>query len=177
MKIINTGIIGVKYIELDTWLDDRGAFVEAFVDEAWRKAGIDFDLIQVNYSKSDKAGTIRGMHWQDAPAAQGKIVFAVNGPVFDAVTDVRKHSHSFGKSVGYELFPQVNAIFIPKGVAHGYQALEDRAGLVYLVDAPYSPVHECGIRYDDPDAGIRWPLKAVNVAPKDLKWPTILDIR
>jgi dTDP-4-dehydrorhamnose 3,5-epimerase len=166
----------VLYIELDAWCDDRGVFSEAFVKEKWRSMGIDFDLIQVNLSKSDRVGTVRGMHWQDHPMSQGKIVYAVEGRVYDAVTDVRKGSSTFGKSLGYELFPQANALFIPKGLAHGYQALTPGASLMYLVDAPYSKPAERGIRYDDPDAGILWPIPVVNVAKKDLEWPALKEM-
>jgi dTDP-4-dehydrorhamnose 3,5-epimerase len=176
MKVKETAIVGLKYIELDPHLDERGAFVEAFTKAKWGELGIDFAPSQVNFSTSDKAGTIRGMHWQEVPMGQGKIVFALQGRVYDAVVDPRRTSYSFGKTVGYELFPWVNALYIPKGLAHGYQALEDRSGLIYLVDAPYSPSHECGLRYDDPVAGIPWPLPAVNVAPKDLRWPTLKEI-
>lgn len=176
MIVRDTAIVGLKYIELVPFLDDRGSFAEGFSRADWKKAGIDFDMVQMNLSKSDKIGTIRGMHWQDEPFGQGKIVYAISGRVYDAVVDVRRTSYSFGKSVGYELYPQVNALFIPKGLAHGYQALTEGASLLYLVDKPYSPPHERGLRYDDPDAGIRWPVPADNVAPKDLKWPTLKEL-
>jgi dTDP-4-dehydrorhamnose 3,5-epimerase len=176
VKVLETPIQGLKYIELDAWCDDRGVFTEAFVRGKWRELGIDFDLLQVNLSKSDEPGTIRGMHWQEDPAAQGKIVYAVEGTVYDAVVDVRKGSPTFGKSAGMKLFPQVNALYIPKGLAHGYQAMTRGASLMYLVDAPYSKAHERGVRYDDSDAGIRWPLSAVNVARKDLEWPSLKEI-
>jgi dTDP-4-dehydrorhamnose 3,5-epimerase len=116
------------------------------------------------------------MHWQAAPMGQGKIVYAVSGSVYDAVVDVRKESGTYGMSFGVELFPQSNALFVPKGVAHGYQALSEGATLMYLVDAAYSPAHERGLRYDDVEAAIGWPVPAVNVAPKDLRWPTFREL-
>lgn len=176
MRVHNTPVHGVKLIELEPHLDERGIFAEGFVKAAWAKEGIDFDVLQVNLSKSDRAGTIRGMHWQADPHSQGKIVYAVSGAVFDAVVDVRKASGTYGMSCGYELFPQANALFVPKGVAHGFQALSDGATLLYLVDAPYSKACERGLRYDDMEAGIKWPLPVVNVAPKDLKWPTFREL-
>lgn len=176
MIVKDTGVLGVKYIELVPFVDERGIFTESYVKAEWAKAGIDFEVTQANLSKSETPGTIRGMHWQEDPVGQGKIVFAVSGRVYDAVVDARRTSYTFGRSVGFELFPQVNALFIPKGVAHGFQALTEGATLLYLVDAKYSPPHERGLRYDDPDTGIQWPLPAVNVAMKDLKWPTLKEI-
>lgn len=176
MKVSKTSIPGVLYIDLEPRLDDRGIFSEAFVKSAWKQAGIDFEVCQMNLSKSDRPGTIRGMHWQAAPAAQGKIVYAVSGSVYDAVIDVRRDSPTFGKSLGYDLIPQMNALFIPKGFAHGYQALMEYSTLLYLVDAPYSPTHERGLRYDDPGVKIPWPMKAVNMAPRDLKWPSLKEV-
>lgn len=176
MVVKDTAIVGVKYIELTPFTDPRGVFVEGFVREKMKGAGIDFDVVQMNLSRSAAAGTVRGMHWQETPFGQGKIVYCVSGRVFDAVVDVRRTSYTFGRTVGYELSPQSNALFVPKGLAHGFQALTDDAMLLYLVDAPYSPPHERGLRYDDPDAKISWPLPAKNVAPKDERWPTLKEI-
>lgn len=176
VKVKSTELPGVKYLELTPYADERGVFAEGFSKKVLSEAGIDFDVIQMNLSKSDKPGTIRGMHWQDAPFGQGKIVYAISGRVYDVAVDIRRTSYTFGKSVGFELFPQVNALFIPAGFAHGYQALTEGASLLYLVDKQYSPAHERGIRYDDPDAGIQWPLPAVNVAVRDSSWPSLRDL-
>ena len=176
MKVHKTPVHGVKLIDLEPHMDGRGIFAEAFVANAWAREGLDFYVFQVNLSKSDKIGTIRGMHWQAPPAAQAKVVYAVSGYVYDAVVDVREDSGTYGMSFGVELGPQSNALFVPKGVAHGYQALSEGATLMYLVDAPYSPAHERGLRYDDGEAGIQWPKPAVNVAPKDLRWPTFREL-
>lgn len=176
MKCEKTPIEGVYHILLEPWLDDRGIFVEAYEKIKLKKGGIDFDIVMMNLSKSDKAGTIRGMHWQDEPFAQAKIVFSASKRIFDAVVDVRKGSSTYGKSCHVVLFPQTNAFYIPRGVAHGCQSLEDQAMLTYLLDGFYSPAQERGLRYDDPDAKIPWPLPPVNVADKDLRWPTLREL-
>lgn len=176
MKKQETPIWGVYEIRLEPWVDDRGIFVEAFDQKKLSGQGIGFNIVMMNLSKTDKAGTVRGMHWQADPFAQGKIVFSASKRIFDAVVDVRPESPTFGKSYSLELYPQTNALFIPRGIAHGCQALEDGAMLTYLLDNFYSPPHERGLRYDDPEAKIPWPLPARDVAPKDLRWPTLREL-
>jgi dTDP-4-dehydrorhamnose 3,5-epimerase len=157
-------------------VDDRGIFVEAFNTSKLWSAGIKFDIVMMNLSKSDQAGTIRGMHWQNPPFEQGKIVFSASKRIFDAIVDIRPGSESYGKIFHVDLYPQTNALLVPRGVAHGCQALEDGAMLTYLLDNLYSPPSEKGLRYDDPEAQIPWPLPPVNVAGKDLKWPSMKEI-
>jgi dTDP-4-dehydrorhamnose 3,5-epimerase len=176
MILVKTPIQDALYVVLEPHKDERGVFAEGFVRSRLAKEGLDFAVEQVNLSKSDRAGTVRGMHWQADPFSQGKVVYAVCGRVWDAIVDVRKDSPSFGKSFGVELWSQANALFVPKGVAHGYQALTDGSIVMYLVDSAYSPGHEKGLRYDDPTAAISWPYPPINVAPKDLKWPFLTEI-
>jgi dTDP-4-dehydrorhamnose 3,5-epimerase len=170
MRRYDTVIAGVQRVELDPWLDDRGPFVEALPSTAG------FHVRQINLSKNEKAGTVRGMHWQTAPAAQTKLVYSVSGRFMDVAVDVRHDSPTYGKVVALELFPLVNALYIPPGVAHGCQALEDFATLMYLLDVPYSPTHERGMHVYDPVLAGVWPLTPVNVAPRDLNWPWMADL-
>lgn len=170
MKYHDTNIRGASRIEMYPWLDDRGAFVEAM------SANDSFPVRQINLVKNERAGTVRGMHWQAAPAAQAKIVYAVSGRFMDVAVDVRRGSPTYGQIVTLELFPLINALYIPAGVAHGCQALEDGATLMYLLDAAYSPKHERGFRIDDPVLAGVWPLHPVNVAPRDLGWPLMADV-
>lgn len=181
MKCEKTPIEGAYLIRLEPWVDDRGIFVEAFNQSKLWMEGVrtedgEFNVVMMNLSKTDRAGTIRGMHYQDPPCQQGKIVFSVAKRIFDAIVDVRPGSKSYGKTFHVELYPQTNALLIPRGVAHGCQALEDGAMLTYLLDGLYSPPHERGVRFDDPDAKIPWPLPPMNVADKDLRWPTIKEL-
>lgn len=177
MKCDKTPIDGAYLIRLEPWVDDRGIFVEAFHKSKLEDSGIRFDIVMMNLSKSDKAGTIRGMHWQAPPFEQAKIVFSASQRFFDAIVDVRPDSKTYGKIYHVELYPQTNALYIPRGVAHGCQSLDDGAMLTYLLDGFYSPPHERGLRYDDPEAKIPWPLPPVNVADKDLRWPTLKELR
>ena len=176
MKTRKTPVSGVYEILLEPWVDDRGVFVEAFDQKKLRSQDIDFNIVMMNLSKTDQAGTIRGMHWQADPCSQAKIVFSAAKRIFDAVVDVRPGSETYGKIHFLELYPQTNALYIPKGIAHGCQAIDDGAMLTYLLDDFYSPPHERGLRYDDPDAKIPWPLPPVNIAGKDQKWPTLREL-
>lgn len=169
-KYTNTDIHDVKRVELEPWLDNRGAFVEAL------SALSNHPVKQINMAKNEKVGTVRGMHWQAAPAAQVKIVYSATGRLLDVAVDVRKDSPTYGKVVLLELFPFVNALYIPSGVAHGCQALDDGATMMYLLDVAYSPKNERGFRVDDPIVRDLWPIPMVNVAPRDLNWPLMKDL-
>lgn len=173
MLRINTTIHGAFLIELQPFCDDRGVFVEAFSSKKLAGLGCNFEVKQVNIAKSEKAGTVRGMHWQAEPYSQGKIVMSAKGKIFDAIVDVRPASSTYGKTFSVILYPQVNALFIPRGVAHGCQAMEDEASLIYLVDNDYMPSHERGI---SPVGAVEWILPMVNVAPRDLQWPTMKEL-
>jgi len=170
VRFHDTEIDGAKKIELLPWLDNRGTFVEAL------SCSEQHVVRQINLAKNEKAGTVRGMHWQAAPAAQTKIVYAVSGRFLDVAVDVRRESPTYGKVVTIELFPLLNALYIPAGVAHGCQALEDGATLMYLLDVGYSPKCERGFRVDDPLIRNIWQMPLVNVAPRDMGWPLMKDL-
>jgi dTDP-4-dehydrorhamnose 3,5-epimerase len=172
MKVAKTAIAGALLIELAPFCDDRGIFAEGYVRKKLADQGLDFDVQRVNLVKNERAGTVRGMHFQRDPWAQGKIVMAVHGRIFDAILDVRPDSPTYGKSYAVELVPQANALFMPRGIAHGCQALSDGASLLYLVDNDYMPSHERGIA---PAGVVDWPLPLVNVAKRDLSWPTLKE--
>lgn len=169
LKESGTKIEGVKYLELDSRFDDRGAFVEALPFSA-------YPVRQVNLARNEKAGTVRGMHWQSSPAAQVKIVYAVAGKFLDVAVDIRRESPTYGQVVTVELFPFINALYIPAGIAHGCQALEDGATLMYLLDVGYAPEHERGFRVDDPSVRGIWTMPLVNVARRDMNWPWMGDL-
>lgn len=173
MKVTKTPVMGAYLIELSPFCDNRGIFAEGFVRDKLLAQGIDFEVKRVNLVRNEKAGTVRGMHYQADPWAQGKIVMAASGSIFDAIVDTRPKSHTFGESYSVTLFPQSNALFIPRGVAHGCQAMDDGASLIYLVDNDYMPAFERGIT---PVGAVDWPLPLVSVAPRDLSWPTLKEI-
>lgn len=176
MEIRKTPIEDVFVVDLDTHRDARGTFTELMRPIQKLPENLD-DVAMVNMVMSEEEGTIRGLHWQELPYSQTKLVYAVHGAIFDAIVDIWPGSPTFGKSFWVELLPGRNALYVRRGVAHGWQALSGFATLLYLVDAPYAPGSERGLRYDDPDAAIPWPRPARRVSDRDLKWPFLKDFR
>lgn len=151
-------IEGLLLVKPMVFTDERGYFFESFNAERYSELGIPADgFIQDNVSCS-KRGVLRGLHFQSAPFAQGKLVSVFRGKVLDVAVDIREDSPTFGRFVAVELSSENHyQLWIPAGFAHGFLALEDDTIFSYKVTAPYSKEHEGGIRYDDPDIGIEWP--------------------
>lgn len=173
MKYIKADIEGVYVIEPTVFDDARGYFFEA-----WKKAEFNehvgkVDFIQDNESKSSY-GVLRGLHYQKGNTSQAKLVRVIKGKVLDVAVDIRKSSPTFGKHIMVELSDaNKRQLFIPRGMAHGFLVLSDEAIFTYKVDNPYSPKTEAGIRWNDPDLAIEWPvdLSTVQTSEKDLKQP------
>lgn len=151
-------IDGLILIKPKVFVDERGYFFESFNEDRYRAVGIPVDdFLQDNVSCS-KRGVLRGLHFQSAPCAQGKLVSVLRGKVLDVAVDIREGSPTFGKYIAVELSSENHhQLWIPAGFAHGFLSLEDDTLFSYKVTAPYSKEHEGGIRYDDPDIGIEWP--------------------
>lgn len=164
MKATPTAIPDVLVVEPRVFGDDRGFFFESFNAQAFAQAtGFATDFVQDNHSKSAR-NVLRGLHYQVAPKAQGKLVRVVHGEVFDVVVDLRKNSRTFGEWVGETLSAEnKKQLWIPPGFAHGFLTLSDCAELLYKTTDYYSPDHERCIRWDDPEIGIAWPLTATPV--------------
>ena len=177
MKYTETEIKGVYIIEPNVFNDARGYFMES-----WKRAEFEqhigaVDFIQDNESKSSY-GVLRGLHYQKGDASQAKLVRVIKGRVLDVAVDLRKSSATFGKHVMVELSEEnKRQLFIPRGFAHGFLVLSDEAIFVYKVDAPYSPQTEAGVRWDDTDLNIEWPVAQMKVitSEKDLKLPSFKD--
>lgn len=160
MRAIATAIPDVLILEPKVFGDDRGFFFESYNEKAFRDAtGLEVGFVQDNHSKSSK-NVLRGLHYQTAPAAQGKLIRVVSGAVFDVAVDIRKDSPTCGKWVG-ELLSSENRrqLWIPPGMAHGFLTLTDSAEFLYKTTDYYSPRHERCIAWDDPDLAIAWPLQ------------------
>lgn len=171
MKITDTPLIGLKFIEPDKFDDERGYFLKSFEKKPFKDNGIDMEITQTNHSFNFLKGTLRGMHFQESPYAETKIVYCVKGSVFDVAIDLRKDSQTYGKWYGLELSEQnKNILYIPEGFAHGYETLEDSTEVLYFMSGEYSKVHEAGVRWDDPAFGITWPITPVVIADKDKNW-------
>jgi dTDP-4-dehydrorhamnose 3,5-epimerase len=154
--------------------DDRGWFHRTWCRDTMRSAGIEFDPVQGNASRTLKAGTIRGMHFQREPNPDAKIVRISRGRVFDVIIDLRPGSPDFGRWHSLELSEDNGAmLYIPPGFAHGFQTLTDDVCAEYLMGERYIPDLYDGFRYDDPAVAIAWPLTPVGFSDKDLAWPPL----
>ncbi|MDC7220360.1 MAG: dTDP-4-dehydrorhamnose 3,5-epimerase [Spirochaetales bacterium] len=169
-------IEGPVIVEPAVFADSRGYFLESFRKDQFAQNGIAEDFLQDNHSLSSK-GTLRGLHFQTDPAAQGKLVSVITGAVWDVAVDLRKGSPTFGKWFGVELSGENHRMFyIPPGFAHGFLTLEDNTHFVYKCTAYYSPEHDGGIRWNDPDLAIDWPGNVEPlVSDKDGTLPFLAD--
>ena len=180
MKVIKTKLDGVVIIEPDVFGDHRGYFMETYSKRKYEEIGIDVDFVQDNMSFSAQKGTLRGLHWQNAPMAQSKLVSCTRGKVIDVAVDIRKNSPTYGEWVSVELSEEnKRQFFIPQGFAHGFLTLTDNVEFRYKVDNFYSKEHDRGIRYDDPIANVDWGNLLNGIEPilseKDKNGPTLKE--
>lgn len=174
MKVTELGIPGVLRFEPKVHGDARGFFFESFHAGRYAEAGLTLPFVQDNLSRSGR-GTLRGMHFQE-PRAQGKLVQALSGAVYDVAVDVRKGSPTFGRWVGCELTEENrHQLWVPPGFAHGFCVLSETADFFYKCTDVYAPEHEGSVRWDDPDIGIRWPIEAPLLSAKDAQAPLLRD--
>lgn len=172
-------IADVKIFRPKKFGDARGFFSETYNKQAFAEAGIHLDFVQDNHSLSTAVGTIRGLHYQTPPFAQDKLVRVVSGRILDVAVDIRKSSPTFGKWVAAEISAsEWNQILVPVGFAHGICTLEPDTQLIYKVTNYYSPQHDFGIRWNDPDLKIDWPFgeSQVELSEKDKKQPLFKDV-
>ena len=176
MKVTPTAIDGVLVIEPRVFGDERGFFLESFNQQAFDAAvGTHFTFVQDNHSRSGR-GVLRGLHYQAAPHAQGKLVRVTQGTVFDVAVDIRPGSPTFGRWVGVELSDaNQRQLWLPPGMAHGFLVTSERADFLYKTTAYYAPEAERCIAWNDPAIGIAWP--ALGMAPllsaRDAAAPTL----
>ncbi len=150
--------------------DHRGFFMRTYDKEIFARNGIDREWLQENHSRTEKAGTIRGLHFQLNPCSETKLVRCIRGRIYDVAVDLRKGSETFGKWLGLELSEENKKLFfIPRGFAHGFCSLTDTAEVLYKVDNVYSPGYERGIIWNDPDLAIKWPVIDPVLSVKDQK--------
>jgi dTDP-4-dehydrorhamnose 3,5-epimerase len=163
----------VILIEAQSFQDERGLFLENFKESAFKNNGIDTKFVQDNFSHSIK-GVLRGLHYQKNPQAQAKLVFALRGEIFDVAVDIRKNSPTYGKWICKVLSEKNHhLLYVPEGFAHGFCVLSEEADVLYKVNNEYSPEHEKGIIWNDPDIGIKWPIDKPILHEKDQKLPLL----
>lgn len=176
MKKIETSLPGVFIIEPDVHGDHRGYFMETYSAKAFKEMGIDRDFVQDNESFTAKKGTLRGLHFQNDPAAQCKLVRAVSGALLDVAVDLRKGSPTYKQWVSVELSAEnKRMLFIPRGFAHGFVTLTDNVQFCYKVDNLYNAACDRGIRFDDPEIGVEWGITDPILSAKDTNSPLLCD--
>ena len=173
MIFTQTTLAGACIIDLKKIEDERGFFAYLFCAKQAAEHGIATNVAQVKLSSNKRKGTLRGMHLQVPPAAEQKLVRCIRGAIFDVAVDLRPDSPTFRNWVGAELTAaNRRAMYLPPGVAHGYQTLTDSTEVMYFVSAAYSPSHARGVRWNDPAFGIEWPLGApVVIHERDAGYP------
>ncbi|HEY1921374.1 MAG TPA: dTDP-4-dehydrorhamnose 3,5-epimerase [Tepidisphaeraceae bacterium] len=173
MKFNPTPLEGSFVIEMELFRDDRGFFSYTFNRAQFRENGLPEEIFQSNLSFNNRAGTLRGMHFQIAPKAQPKLVRCTAGAIFDVIVDLRPQSTTHLKWFGVELTSENRrSLFIPAGFAHGFQTLTDSAEVHYDMFAPRAPEAERGVRYNDPAFGIRWPMDVSVISDRDRNYPS-----
>ena len=168
-------IPAVILVEPEIFGDDRGFFLEFYKRSDFLRAGIDGHFVQDNHSRSVK-GVLRGLHYQKAPRAQGKLVRCLQGAIFDVAVDIRKGSPTYGKWVGRELSGgNKRMLYVPAGFAHGFLTLTDTAEVLYKCTDEYAPAFDRGIIWNDPDIGIAWRTSEPSLSGKDRALPPLRD--
>ncbi|MGB0130133.1 dTDP-4-dehydrorhamnose 3,5-epimerase [Chlorobium sp.] len=177
MNIIETAIPDVLIFEPKVFGDDRGYFLETYRHDIFERHAGPVDFVQDNESKSSY-GVLRGLHFQKPPHTQSKLVRVVSGRVLDVAVDLRKGSPFYGMHVAVELdSDRKNMLWIPRGFAHGFAVLSDEAVFAYKCDNYYSPAHDAGVVWNDPDLGIDWRIPEGDIAlsAKDAALPSFAE--
>ena len=176
MKRIDTKLPGVYIVEPQVFGDHRGYFMETYSTKAFADIGITNEFVQDNQSFTAQKGTLRGIHFQNAPMAQAKLVRVTRGAVLDVAVDLRKGSPTYKQWVGVELSAEnKRMLFIPRGFGHGFVTLTDDVEFCYKVDNLYSRECDRGIRFNDPEIGVEWGVDAPVLSQKDTTSPMLKD--
>lgn len=171
MKLTPTRLTGAFAIEHEPVTDERGYFVRTFCAASLEKAGLESSFPQHSMSRSHLKGTIRGLHFQREPHGEVKIVRCLAGSIWDVLLDLRPDSPTYRKWQAFELAATgYRQLYVPKGFAHGFQALTDDVSVSYLISTGYAPDFAAGVRFDDPAFGIAWPLPVTMISERDRSW-------
>jgi len=155
-------------IDIEKREDSRGFFARAWDVKEFKQNVLNSNLVQCNISRSNKKGTIRGMHYQKSPHEEAKLIRCTKGKIYDVIIDLRPNSESYKKWEAFELSSDnYKLLYVPEGFAHGFQSLEDNTEIFYQVSQFYSPGAEIGIRWNDPFFNINWPLEISEISDKD----------
>jgi dTDP-4-dehydrorhamnose 3,5-epimerase len=172
MKLSALPLAGCHRVSMEPAADERGYFARLWCREAFAKAGIHISIEQASASFNHRAGTLRGLHFAWPPAQEGKLVRCARGRLHDVLLDLRPHSSSYLHSTAVVLdADEHNAVYLPPGVAHGFQTLVDNTEVHYMMSEAYRPGLGDGVRFDDPHFGIAWPLPVACISDRDRSYP------
>lgn len=167
-----TKLKGAYIIEIEKIDDERGFFARAWCKKEFENIGLNTNLVQCNLSYNKTKGTLRGMHYQVKPYEEVKLIRCIKGKIYDVIIDLRKDSDTYKQWIGVELSDKNSRLlYVPEGFAHGYQTLEDDTYVFYQVTEFYTPKSEKGVRWDEPDIAIKWPIEEnIVISEKDKSW-------
>ncbi len=172
MRFTPTPVAGAWIVETDPVHDDRGFFARVYCRDTFLAHGIDLPVPQINTAFNARRGTLRGMHYQAPPHAEGKLIRCIAGAVFDVILDIRRDSASCGQWFGVDLSAEGgNALYVPPGCAHGYVSLTERSELFYLMSTAQASTSARGIRWNDARFAVAWPIEPVVMSERDRGWP------
>lgn len=172
MIFTETKLKGAFIIEIDGFQDKRGLFARVFCQREFEAHGLNANVVNTNVSRSVHKATLRGMHFQRQPMAESKLVRCTKGALYDVIIDLRPNSPTYKEWIGVELTEQnYRMLYVPEGFAHGFQTLVEQTEACYQVSQFYAPDHEGGVRWDDPNFDIKWPLAPSVMSEKDQNWP------
>jgi dTDP-4-dehydrorhamnose 3,5-epimerase len=167
-----TPLKGAFLIDLEPHLDSRGFFARTFCRREFEAHGLNPAIAQCNLSFNHRAGTLRGMHFQEAPAREAKLVRCLRGRIYDVIIDLHPQSSTYREHFVVELTAEsYRALFVPESFAHGFQSLVDETLVEYQMSEYYAREHSHGFRYDDPAFALAWPLAITVMSEQDLAWP------
>lgn len=168
---------GAYEIGIEKKTDDRGFFARTWCSREFAPLGLTTAFVQGSISVNEVAGTLRGLHFQQAPHGEAKLIRCTRGAIYDVVVDLRPGSPSFLRWVGLDLTAtSYRALYIPAGIAHGFQTLHDNTEIFYEISDFYEPSAAAGIRHDDPSLGIPWPKPVSRISAADRSWPTLAEL-
>lgn len=176
MNKLNVTLADAILLEPQVFGDHRGFFTESYNKDKYQSIGINSVFIQDNQSMSAQAGTLRGLHYQMHPMAQSKLVSVLAGAIYDVIVDIRQDSPTFGQWEGFILSAEnKRQLFVPQGFAHGFCTLVPNTHVFYKVDQSYSPEHDRGIAWNDPNLNIDWPVSNPILSDKDKQHPKLQE--
>lgn len=176
MIFTQTAVEGAFLIEIQPHRDERGFFARAFDAAEFEQLGLAPEIVQESISSNERAGTLRGIHYQAAGGTEAKTVRCLRGSIYDVIVDLRRGSATFGKWAAFELDERnKRALYIPPGCGHGFQATSDGTDVYYAMSASWEPDLAKGIRWDDPTLAISWPLPTPLLSPADRSRPSFAE--